>query len=366
VRLTTSFATGNGVISVGGGGVVGGDNAVVLDTDLRDSVGERWYWHLSATAAADTELRIRMAKPLLIGRFGPAVRTVADYGWLWRSEAPDTGFDLRITAGTTVWASATLPYGMANLRTFRDSLGKDLSGTTLATSEGGRGVPLLRSGSGSADRVIVLTCRHHACEATASYVLEGAVGGFVERARRDDRIARRCELIAAPLMDVDGVQRGDQGKARTPWDHNRDYGPSSRYRAVAALRAMLATEDRPIYALDLHTPGLRGELEERPYVVISAERRDADTAGHLLTLLNTSAPGHACRGVRPLVFDHAWNTASSTGQRCCAAWLRSVPATRLATTIEYPNAVDQGLPVTAARARAFGAALMDALLTITT
>lgn len=33
--------------------------------------------------------------------------------------------------------------------------------------------------------------------------------------------------------------------------------------------------------------------------------------------------------------------------------------------IEYPNAVDRGVPVSPIRARAFGAALMRSLLTVT-
>lgn len=167
-----------------------------------------------------------------------------------------------------------------------------------------------------------------------------------------------------PMMDVDGVHEGDQGKARIPWDHNRDYGPTSRYRAVSALRTMVARECRAIYALDLHTPGLRGDIEEQPYVVASADTGDVEAATELLKRLNAVDVSQA-RGIsRLLVFDQEWNLASSSGQRCCAAWLRSLPVTRLATTIEYPNAVDRGRPISPADARDFGAGLVRSLLTM--
>jgi hypothetical protein len=148
-------------------------------------------------------------------------------------------------------------------------------------------------------------------------------------------------------------------------DHNRDYGAMSRYRAVSALRAMMAREHRAVYALDLHTPGLRGDIEEQPYVVASADTGDAEAAAQLLTLLNASDDNSSVRGTAGLLrFDQEWNSSTSQGQRCCAAWLRSLPVTRLATTIEYPNAVDRGLPISPADARGFGANLLRALLTM--
>lgn len=149
-----------------------------------------------------------------------------------------------------------------------------------------------------------------------------------------------------------------------PWDHNRDYGATSRYRAVSALRAMMVSEHRAIYALDLHTPGLRGDIEEQPYVVASADKDDAEAAAELLKRLNAADTSRARGGSSLLLFEQGWNSSSSSGQRCCAAWLRSLPMTRLATIIEYPNAVDRGLPVSRADARGFGANLLRALLTM--
>lgn len=357
VCLETSFPTGNGVVAVQ-------DDEVVLDRDLRDSTGERWYWHVRLTARQDAAVRVRLARPRLIGQFGPTVRTAGEYNWLWSATGPDDAFDLQITADDTVHASATIPYGPRELSAFRSRLRDALQWGVLTISEGGREVPVVKVHLPNARRVILLTCRSHACEAMASFVLEGAIGQFVALRREGDLLTRSSELVTVPMMDVDGAHDGDQGKARVPWDHNRDYGPTSRYRAVSALRAMMAREHRAIYALDMHTPGLRGDIEERPYVVASADTGDTEAATELLARLNATDTSQVRGTARLLHFDQEWNSSSSPGQRCCAAWLRSLPATRLATTIEYPNAVDRGLPISPTDARGFGAILMRSLLTM--
>lgn len=355
--MWSAFPTANGLARNHG-------DEVTLDRDPRDSTGERWYWHIQARSAEDARMHFRLARPGLLGRYGPSVEAEEEYRWLWPTEGPDAGFTLTLPAGAIVRVCATLPYGAAELRRFLQRLGRAAHVLPLTFSERGRAVPLLRFGGLGAERLVVLTARHHACEAMASYVLEGAVEHFLDLIRRGHREARRTALLAVPFVDVDGVERGDQGKARHPWDHNRDYGPTSRYRGVAALRTVLHAELRPIYALDLHTPGLRGEIEEVPYVVSSAEKNDDRMADALLSLLAARSPEAPGEGARKLVFDQAWNHPGSTGERCCAAWLRSRPQTRMATTVEFPNAVLHGQPVTTVRARAFGAALLDAVLAV--
>jgi hypothetical protein len=357
VRANTSFPTGNGVVATH-------DNEVVLDRDLRDSTGERWYWHVRLTADQDVTVPVRLSRPGLLGQFGPTVRTAGEYSWLWSVAGPDDAFELQVAVGTAVHASATIPYGPRDLAAFRGRQGDALRWGMLTLSEGGRPVTVVRVSAPKAQRVILLTCRHHACEAMASFVMEGAIEQFVALRREGDAVARDSELIAVPMIDVDGVHEGDQGKARRPWDHNRDYGATSRYRAVSALRAMVAREHRSVYALDLHTPGLRGDIEEQPYVVASTDTGDAEAATELLTLLTADDTSRGLGTAGLLHFDQEWNSSASHGQRCCAAWLRSLPVTRLATTIEYPNAVDRGLPISPADARGFGMILVRSLLTM--
>jgi hypothetical protein len=62
-----------------------------------------------------------------------------------------------------------------------------------------------------------------------------------------------------------------------------------------------------------------------------------------------------------MVFDEQWNSISGKGPRCFAAWARSHPTVRLATSVEYPNAVVRGMPVSRGTAVRFGRRLAGAL-----
>ncbi len=356
LRVSTDFPTGNGLIAHDPGG------GLLLDIDIRDSDGDRWYWHVRFRTDSPSTARVRMARPGLLGGFGPWIYGHGREGWLAPRPAPDCSFDLALGSGNNVGACATIPYGPKQLSAFvrrtwsRGRPDNGLRWVELTRSEDGRRVPLALGGDTGRPRwIILLTARHHACEAVASYVLEGAADELLRLRREGVGPAVAAELVAVPVIDVDGMWRGDQGKARRPWDHNRDYDALSRYRAVRALRSLVESTDTPLFALDLHTPGLRGEIEERPYVVASACDDDVQ---HARALLQAAA----ATGANLLIFDEEWNNPTSTGQRCCAAWLRSLDRTRLALTIEYPNAVDRYRPVTPESARRFGSVLIQALM----
>lgn len=349
LRVSTGFPTGNGLAGPGDGGA-----DLVLDRDLRDSAGDRWYWHVELRSDRDRTVRVRTARPGLVGRYGPAVSVGgAAYRWLrGRPDAAPDAFAVDLPGGRPVRICATLPYGPAELRRFRDRTRDLLRWDVLTRSEQGRPVPVLRAGGGT--RLLLLTARHHACEATASYVLEGAVDRLL--ALRGHRPG--WDLLAVPVLDLDGVVRGDQGKGRLPRDHNRDYGVGSRFAAVRALQDLVAAERRPVVALDLHTPGLRGALEERCYVAGSADPGDAGLATAVAAA--TDLPD-----VGTLVFDGEWNSAAAHSGMGSAAWLRSRDNTVAALTVEYPNAVLKELPVTPESARDAGARLLDGLLSVT-
>lgn len=211
---------------------------------------------------------------------------------------------------------------------------------------------MLRGGE-DGTRLLLLTARHHACEATASYLLEGAVDRLLAlRSNSSD-----WDLLAVPAMDLDGVVRGDQGKGRLPRDHNRDYGAGSRFASVRALQRLVETERRPIVALDLHTPGLRGALEERCYVTASPDAGDAERAAAVASATDLPHVG-------TLVFDGKWNSASAHSGMGSSAWLRGRANTIAALTVEFPNTVLGNMPVMPELARHAGARLLDGMLSV--
>ena len=95
----------------------------------------------------------------------------------------------------------------------------------------GSEVPMAEMGDG--DEVILLTARHHACEAPANYILEGVLRELHEELPPNYRI------ITVPFVDMAGVIAGDQGKDRFPHDHNRDYIEESIYPTVRAMKDLV-------------------------------------------------------------------------------------------------------------------------------
>ncbi|MEU7905265.1 hypothetical protein [Actinoplanes sp. NPDC049118] len=349
----TDFPTGNGVV------VDKCAARVVIDRDIRDSAGDRWYWRIRLKASARQSIHVAMARPNLVGQFGPWRKGRKEVGWLSAHPVPDEGFTVDVRPGETVDLCATIPYGYENYTYFARRLGNAMRWSSLARTASGRTSVVgtsYQSNSRPEQRTVLLTARHHACEAMASYVLEGAILAFLAMQASGHPATQETKLLAVPFVDLEGVERGDQGKARHPWDHNRDYGrQGSRYRSTAALRDLIESSISPLFALDLHTPGLRGSIEERPYVVTSGVG-DHSGAKALAAALTPDTD--------LLRLSHRWNQPEAVGQRGCAAWLRSLPRTRVALTIEYPNAVVHGRPVSPVHARQYGAGLLHALLSV--
>jgi hypothetical protein len=59
--------------------------------------------------------------------------------------------------------------------------------------------------------------------------------------------------FVVPIVDLDGVVLGEQGKDRAPYDHNRDYVEDSMYPEVAAIK-QYADENEVSFAFDFHAP----------------------------------------------------------------------------------------------------------------
>jgi len=147
------------------------------------------------------------------------------------------------------------PFSYSDLRTWIEGLPDTVTGAELCVSPGGLSVPLLRMGDPRGARHGVwITARQHAGEAPGSWVLNGLVQHFLdEGASPDHGIA----LNIVPMIDVDGVFRGDYGKTVAPDDFWEDWRGASRRAAVGATRAAIAewAAERPYdLLLDLHAP----------------------------------------------------------------------------------------------------------------
>lgn len=107
---------------------------------------------------------------------------------------------------------------------------------------------------------IILTARHHACESTGNYVLEGVLDEFAKSLPDDIRI------LCVPFVDCDGVIKGDQGKSRYPHDHNRDYTDKPVYAEVAAIKEYIDAHGCN-YGFDFHSPWHTGDENDNIFIV---------------------------------------------------------------------------------------------------
>ena len=144
-----------------------------------------------------------------------------------RAAPPPDGFLFRFPAdGAEVRFCFAIPYVEANLRQFLDRHGDSSALRTgvLCKTAKGRSAEVLHAGrlDGPSDYRLAFTCRHHACESVASFVLEGLMESILAQSETG-RWFRRVAVAAIPFVDKDGVEAGDQGKNRKPHDHNRDY-----------------------------------------------------------------------------------------------------------------------------------------------
>ena len=159
------------------------------------------------------------------------------------------------TKGKTVRFAQGIPYLKADfdrmIDKYRDNPNLKISSLTKTRTV--KDVPLLIIGKESSDTGnMLITARHHACEAMASYVFEGFLKELLSDSPFAKEFRSKYVLYAVPFVDLDGVEAGDQGKGRAPHDHNRNYALSEHlYPEVQAITE-LDKEKKFAVAVDFH------------------------------------------------------------------------------------------------------------------
>jgi len=260
VTINTDFPGGNVEVMTNEG------KAVHVAPDLRGD--HPWfYWYFEAKASKPGRVDFVFPEKVAdftdgaIGFQGPAISTDLGKTWKWMGTDNVNGssffFDFA-KVDERVRFAVTIPYVQSHLDEFvkKNARNPHFKTSVLTKSLNGREVELLQIGTPADDRKAVLvTGRHHAAETMASYVLEG----FLQEAMSDSPDAKQFRkqnvLYAVPLVDKDGVEEGDQGKNRKPHDHNRDYGETSIYPEIQAIKELNRAHAFP-FALDFHCPTL--------------------------------------------------------------------------------------------------------------
>ena len=368
VAVDAAFPGGNVLVDK-----IDGDDVFVRQ-DLRDTTGFWFYWQFRVTGAAGRTIRFHFTAGNVLGSQGPCYSLDRGANWQWlgpkRSNtgdvSPRDGFVFRFPdAAEEVRFCLSIPYQESDLKRFlkRHEGNASLKTDVLCKTAGGRDVERLTLGrlDGGASYRLAFTCRHHACESVASYVLEG----LLDVVLADDATGRwfreHGAIFVVPMIDKDGVEAGDQGKNRKPHDHNRDYAGEPIYPVVAAIKKTLPewSGGKLDVAIDFHCPGLGGaaiefiggpEKEIWRQVLVLSETLQKRQRGPLRHETKHNVP-----------FGSSWNQGAALRGASFGAWARSLPKVRIGTTIETPYSQAGATVITTENARSLGRDLAEAL-----
>ncbi|MDD4688378.1 MAG: hypothetical protein PHE51_01355 [Eubacteriales bacterium] len=250
MKISTDFLGGNILIKGQDG------DTFYLDCELRDTEGEWFYWAFCAQGFEGRTIKFVFEKPW-IGYFGPAISSDLNH-WEWLNSGDDHSFEYTFGENEDkVYFAHHLLYHPDRFASFARKHGLEIK--EFCNSRKGRSVPMVEFGEG--DRLVILAARHHACESTGSYALEGTIEGLIKNPINNLR------YICVPFVDYDGVVDGDQGKNRFPHDHNRDYPADAGaiYPEVKQIREIADNND-VFLAFSFHSPWHKGGLNDKAFL----------------------------------------------------------------------------------------------------
>ncbi|HCE43308.1 MAG TPA: hypothetical protein DET40_07150 [Lentisphaeria bacterium] len=276
IKISSDYPGGNVIVQKSEPG------KAEIAPDLRG--GKPWfYWNFEAEVIQPGRVDFILPGTLMMVAKGPAVSVDGGKTWQWinpdnfkfatpaAKDVPanprDSFFYEFKDKGQKVRFATAIPYLQADLDEFlnKNAANPNMEKSVLTQTTKSLPVDLLQIGKpGEGVKSMLITARNHACESMASYVFEG----FLQEAMSDSpfgvEFRKKYVLYAVPMVDKDGVQAGDQGKGRSPHDHNRDYGQTNIYPEVKAIQE-LGDSKKVEFFLDFHCPAVRGDVHEMFY-----------------------------------------------------------------------------------------------------
>lgn len=232
-------------------------NTYYLNNELRDTTEDWFYWAFCAKGAAGETVTVKFPD-YRIGYWGPAVsHDLKKWEWLGKGDEENTfTYTFSENEGEVYFAHSMLYHPE---RFYEFCKKNNIEIKELCKSPKGRSIPYITFGNG--ERTIILTSSHHACESTGNYILEGVLEGLLKNPVINSKV------VCIPFVDFDGVVDGDQGKARAPHDHNRDYSAEnpSIYPETAAVKEI--AKGGILYGFDFHSPWHLGGQNDLVFIV---------------------------------------------------------------------------------------------------
>lgn len=336
------------------------NDTVWLKPDLRDTQGFWFYWYFAVNRAKGKSIVFKLPNDCFT-RAGVAVSTDGGDNWKW--EQPEAfhsrSFSYTFTSNKEVRFAFAIPYTQSNWDQFTAAYRKDpnFKFSTLTKTKKGREVEMLTISqpSGTPKVKVLFTARHHACEMTANFVMEG----IIEAIANDNWLKENVEFRFIPFVDKDGVEDGDQGKNRHPWDHNRDYSENSIHETTSAIKKHIPAwiEGQKNVVLDLHCPYSHSGQNDSIFFVGSKEKEMEAKQLRLSEWVKINNKSEliydptcfAYYGAKP------WTLLGTDKERMkMATWGGKLKGNILSGSLEMPYGIHGKQLVTAKNARAFG------------
>ena len=380
IEINSDYPGGNAIVEK-----IDQEKATVyLRQDLRDTKPWWFYWNFKAKNIGGKTVKFKFVdktKPWrIIDAFGPAVSTDGGKTWKWLNP-PDTKavneFSYTAPEGAgVVQFSYCIPYLFSDFEAFA----KEFEGRNgfaiepfCKTREGRQNICIKVNESPVKKKPrVFLASRHHACEATGSYVLEGFMRELFSDSAEGKALREAAEYFIVPMMDLDGVENGDQGKDRFPHDHNRDYIDKPIYPSVAAAKKKLLEWEKQggtDVIIDFHSPSIGSKSKDGKTFSVNSVvflvgqfnseiSRQQEIFGDILEGVNKSGLPFLASDFLP--FGKSWNkNPHTTGLANYAATLKG---TRLSTSFETPYATCRGVQTSKENMKELGRCVAKALL----
>ncbi len=191
---------------------------------------------------------------------------------------------------------------------------------TLCTTDEGRIVPFLYMGKldGEPLHRYLITARHHANEMKQSWSLEGFMKTILSGHGGGAWLRENVEFFVVPIVDLDGVEKGEEGKGRKPHDHNRDYiapeYPRNSYEHPVHEEVKAIMEKVPQWSngkwrmgVDMHCNG-HGGKRGMPFFYFPMEKAEIEKPLRDSIIKEIEAVGYPCGGNKGGYTPHS-NTA---------------------------------------------------------
>ncbi len=347
IKIDTAIEGGNAeIVSVE-------DSTITFRPQLRDTQEWWFYWRFDILEAEGKTITLQCADRNSFDYEGAAVSFDGGKSWRYTGnnsvDFKNKRLSIAVPEGVSrVGVSFAIPYTSENLgRLLKKYSGKpEFKVHPLAkTKKGRQNIYITLEPVGrEAVKKVAFTARHHACEMTANYVIEGIVSRYFSDTPQGRWARENLAVFIVPFMDYDGVIDGDQGKNRAPHDHNRDY-IDTIYPSVAAIKKELPrwADGKLLFAIDVHCPYISArnpakEINDR--LMFTAPQSDfANKNLEKFTALLSSelAEDPARPQLNPndiVKFGTMWNTQKKP--IIFKFWAERLPSCEFGTSLEIP------------------------------